>query len=179
VSAPLDELYFTWLYDHVADSSIEDPSKTYWELLRQMYCKEFVWFVPNDDNRIEDGRDLRLEFFNDFPDLDVDSDWVDQGCSIFELMVGLSRRLSFEAEGAPHRWFWEMMSNLKISNFSDDFYHSVSNADLVIEGILDNVIWRTYKKNGDGGLFPLKNPTRDQRNVEIWYQLNAYLLESE
>ena len=29
----------------------------------------------------------------------------------------------------------------------------------------------------DGGLFPLKFVKQDQRFVELWYQLNAYILE--
>ena len=37
---------------------------------------------------------------------------------------------------------------------------------------------RRYKRSGEGGLFPLKNAAKDQRKVEIWYQLSSYLLEN-
>jgi hypothetical protein len=30
-----------------------------------------------------------------------------------------------------------------------------------------------------GGFFPLTHPNDDQRKVEIWYQMNAYLDELE
>jgi hypothetical protein len=39
------------------------------------------------------------------------------------------------------------------------------------------VIWRTYDRRGHGGLFPLQRSNRDQRRVEIWYQLSEYLLQ--
>jgi hypothetical protein len=44
---------------------------------------------------------------------------------------------------------------------------------------LDRVIYRNYESNGHGGFFPLEDPDEDQRRVELWYQLNAYLNERE
>jgi hypothetical protein len=32
--------------------------------------------------------------------------------------------------------------------------------------------------DGSGGLFPLKNPQQNQRTTEIWYQMNAWLMEN-
>lgn len=170
---PLDELYFIWLYRQVANPDIAEPSLTYWKLLKELFTKEFVWLIPNDDNRIEDGKALRIEFIQDEGLTEVDRDWIELGCSMFELMVGLSRRLAFEAEGEPHFWFWTMMENLGIHKYSDDRRF----ARIHINKILDRVIFRTYKENGFGGLFPLKHPEQDQRNVELWYQLSAYVLE--
>lgn len=170
---PLDELYFIWLYRQVANPDIAEPSLTYWKLLKELFTKEFVWLIPNDDNRIEDGKALRIEFIQDEGLTEVDRDWIELGCSMFELMVGLSRRLAFEAEGEPHFWFWAMMENLGIHKYSDDRRF----ARIHINKILDRVIFRTYKENGFGGLFPLKHPEQDQRNVELWYQLSAYVLE--
>ena len=170
---PLDELYFTWLYRQVADPQITDKSLTYWKLLKELYTKEFVWLVPNDDNRIEDGKALRIEFIHDEQLDDVDQGWLDLGCSMFELMVGLARRLEFEADGEAHYWFWHMMENLGLERYSDNRRLPRTH----IDKILDRVIFRNFKPNGDGGLFPLKNPKKDQRKVELWYQLNSYVLE--
>jgi hypothetical protein len=47
-----------------------------------------------------------------------------------------------------------------------------------VNQILTNLVERTYQKNGKGGLFPLKQPAKDQRRVEIWYQMAAYLNEN-
>jgi len=176
MKAPLDELYFVWLCDQVGDSKVKNPARTYWRVLKLLYEKEFVWFVPNDDNRIEDGKDLRYEFVDQTGLKDVDPNWIQLGCSMLELMIALSRRLAFEAEGEPRDWFWELMKNIGLGGYTDDRIptrYSEKNVD----EILDRVLWRTYKRNGSGGLFPLKDPKEDQREIEIWYQLNAYLLE--
>jgi hypothetical protein len=173
--APLDELYFTWLYGQVGSVEITDPSVTYWGILKQLYTKEFVWVVPNDDNRLEDGRDLRLEFLVEEKIVpDEDETWMRLGCSMLEMMVGLSRRLSFEAGGESSRWFWQLMKNLKLDECTDD----QTIVEREVDNMLDRVIWRTYRRNGLGGLFPLKKSKDDQRGIEIWYQLCAYLLEN-
>jgi len=175
VAQPLDESYFEWLYNQVADPHIEDPSLTYWNILRRLYGREFVWTVPHDENRSEEGKQLRNEFIEDLGLKHVDRNWMNLGCSMFELMVGLARRLQFEVEGEPHYWFWTLMDNLGISQYSDDQRIPTGR----IEKILDTVIDRTYKRNGLGGFFPLKHAEKDQRKVELWYQLNAYVLEPE
>lgn len=170
---PLDELYFTWLYRQVANPDIEDKSLTFWKLLKELYTKEFVWLIPNDDNRLEDGKALRIEFIQEEGLRDVDPEWLQLGCSALELMVGLSRRLSFEAEGEPYYWFWDLMENLNLHRYSDDRRLPRKH----IQKVLDQVIFRTYERDGTGGLFPLNDPSQDQRKVELWYQLSAYVLE--
>lgn len=175
---PLDELYFVWLYGQVGDTLIENPTRTYWKMLRQLYTKEFVWIIPNDDNRIEDGKELRYEFVDDSKLTDVDPGWLQLGCSMFELLVGLSRRLSFEAGGEPRDWFWQLIDNLGLYGYHDKRYNTKpETSEKVIDTILDRVIWRNYSANGRGGLFPLKHPRQDQTGVELWYQLNAYVME--
>jgi hypothetical protein len=178
MSEPLDELYFVWLYRQVGDPDIKSPTRTYWRMFRKLFTKEFVWVIPNDDNRIEDGKDLRYEFVDQTNLNDIDPGWIHLGCSMFELLVGLSRRLSFYTEGDPKGWFWHLIENVHLEVFTDAHMkrghtHSEGN----IDDILDRIIWRTYDYNGRGGLFPLEFPKDDQRTVELWYQLNAYLLE--
>lgn len=173
MNEPLDELYLSWLYELIADKEAASPSKTYWKLAQHMYTTEFVWLVPNDDNRIEDGRDLRWEFIEDLGLEDIDPAWLHLGCSMLEMLIGLSRRLSFIADGQPRDWFWHLVTNLGIS-YSDRRYNEKN-----VEEALNAVVWRTYRRNGHGGLFPLKNARHDQRDEEIWHQLNAYLLEGQ
>jgi len=170
---PLDELYFVWLYSQVADPELTDPSLTFWNLLKILFTREFIWLIPNDDNRLEDGKALRQEFIHDESLREVDSEWIGLGCSVLELMVGLARALSFEADGEPHYWFWRMMQNIGLHKYSDDKRLQKKQ----VEKILDRVIFRNYKANGEGGFFPLENPDQDMRKVELWYQLGAYVLE--
>lgn len=171
----LDEHYLTWLYSQVGSVKVRNPSKSYWSLFKQLYSTEFVWFIPNDDNRVEDGRDLRFEFLSDVGRND-DSDWINLGCSVMELLVALSRRLAFEAGGDSHDWFWVLIGNLGLSDYTDS-YILKNSAEEEIEDVVNTMIWRTYDHDGHGGLFPLQDAQRDQRDVELWYQLSAYVLE--
>lgn len=169
----LDELYLHWLYSQVGDVKVRNKSRTYWDLLAQLYSKQFVWFIPNDDNRVLDGIDLRHEFILD-AGVGFDNDWLARPCSILELCVALSRRLAFEGEGQPSAWFWVLMTNLGLQHCTDRPKYDQSEVD----ARLDAVIWRTYEPDGRGGLFPLRYPSKDQREVELWYQMNAYLLDA-
>lgn len=175
MSEPLDELYFTWLYSQVGDSNITNPNRTYWGMTKQLFTKEFIWFVPNDDNRIADGKDLRYEFVEQSELEDVDLRWMKQGCSMLELLIGLSRRLAFEAEGEARDWFWHMLKNLELDIYNDRRQPSSVNQ---IDEILDRVIWRTYGINGEGGIFPLRYARDNQRKIELWYQMSSYVQEA-
>ena len=172
---PLEELYFRWLYSQVGSVKTRLKSKTYWGLLRQLHTKEFVWFIPNDDNRVMDGLQLRADFCAESGIEAVDEGWAAIGCSFLEMVIALTRRLSFEAEGEPLMWFWKLMRNLELTVWTDDQKIPVEE----ISEKLDRVIWRTYEPNGRGGLFPIKNPDRDQTQVELWYQLNGYLMDND
>ena len=133
-------------------------------------------FAVSHRHRIEDGKDLRYEFVEQSGLEDVDRAWTQLGCSILELLVGLSRRLAFEAEGQPYEWFWQLVINAGLSKFSDSAMVYEFSEEMIDE-ILDRIIFRTYTPDGHGGLFPLQRPEHDQRKIELWYQLNAYLLE--
>lgn len=176
LAKPLDETYLQWLYRQVADPAERRASRSYWNLLRQMYTHEFVWLIPNDDNRVEDGRALRREFVSAMGYRSVDRNWLELGCSTLEVLIALSRWLSFEAdEGEPADWFWHMMRNLGLNVWNDRRHIPVED----VEDVLDRLMWRQYEPTGEGGLFPLSYPSEDQRKVEIWYQLNAYLIEHD
>lgn len=174
---PLDELYLKWLYRQVASVKLRNPARTYWSLIRHLYTREFLWSVPNDDNRVEDGRALRDEFSTEL-EITPDPEWMELNCSILEMLIGLARRLSFESEGEPDVWFWHMLENLSLRDYSDAVYNKRNDrarpsVDLVINRLID----RQYYPDGRGGLFPLAYPPEDQRDVEIWYQMSHYLLE--
>lgn len=177
IAVPLDEAYIQWLYSQVGSVKIRHSSSTYWNLLRQLYTKEFVWFVPNDDNRAEDGKSLRYEFIEELELELVDREsreWMLMPCSFLEMIIALAKRMAREDGDSPRGWFWHFIQVLGLDVYAD-------NIDLPhqeIEEILDRVIWRTYRRDGHGGLFPLKHPREDQREVEIWYQFSAYFREN-
>jgi hypothetical protein len=168
----LDELYFEWLFKSVSFNHKE----TYLSLCEQLYHTDFKWFVPNDDNRVEDGRLLRSDFLDESKLYTESDDWFIRDCSMLELILGISYRLSFESTVEHDIWFWEILENLNLTKYTDSFYTEGSYKE--IDRILQKINKRTYRANGEGGLFPLRYASEDQRKIEIWYQMSAYLLEN-
>lgn len=171
-SGELNVRYLTWLYGQVASTKTRTGPKTYWNLLNQLFHIEFAWFVPNDDNRAEDGRELRAEWAS-IEGENPPHEWLSLGCNFLELLIGLARRLAFETDSKAADWFWQLISNLGLSGYTDRKYFEAEE----VEDVTHRVIFRSYDRNGNGGLFPLRCASKDQRKVEIWYQLSEYLLQ--
>jgi len=149
-------------------------------LLERLNWHEFYSLVPNDDNRGEDGLKLR-EIFLDEVGRKASSYLPSGNCTILEMLIGLSFRMEGELEGGPQplearECFWLLMENVKLHQFDDITYRRHC-GDECVDTFVHGIIDRTYARNGDNGLFPLERPTKDQRQVEIWYQMSAYLLE--
>ena len=66
-------------------------------------------------------------------------------------MVGLSRRLEFEAGGQAHYWFWRLMENIGLRSFHDGIKRYPR---IYIDGILHSIIFRQYNSSGLGGWLP-------------------------
>lgn len=175
MTALIDQVYFTWLCDRVNCNYGKPNGKTYFGLLGQLHSKEFVWVVPNDDNRLEDAMDLRYEFHNDNG---IDNpDTLLQGVpplSVLEVIIGLSRRLAFLDSGEPGDRAWLLIENLGLHNQCDPITRLKAE---FIDDALETLIWRTYEPDGVGGFFPLAFPYENQTKVEIWRQMSAYISE--
>jgi len=166
----LDYNYYEWLI-----SQIRSPRKrTYKDLFSRMHNLEFVWFVPNDDNRMQDALELREEFLyeNDGSSQRLSLKWV----TFLEVLVALSRRVAFTGGGDAESWAWRLIKNLHLEKMSDPVTETKARR---IDDTLYTLIWRTYSASGRGGFFPLKFPTKDQTKLEIWDQMNAYIIEME
>ena len=161
--------YLHWLIPQVREGA-GHQHKTYSDLLELMHAKEFVWLVPNDDNRIVDGLDLRAEFIDesDAPG-DLSSEMLG-ACSVLEVLIGLA----FAAGGEEESWAWQLLDNLELVKMHDPI--STRKARKTDE-ILETLIWRRYEPDGQGGFFPLAFPEEDQTKLEIWYQMSAYISE--
>lgn len=177
----LEDAYFEWLYSQVGPLKNRNPARNFWHLCLKLYTTEFVWFVPNDDNRVEDGKELRLEFLSStrYPLDDPHGLFMNLGCSMLEMLVALARLAAFETGRDVVEWFWRFMHNLELDGYSDQVYNrSVGDGvDEGVEEVLDRLNQRTYSRNGKGGLFPLRRARQDQREIELWYQMSSYLLE--
>ena len=163
---PIEESYFNWLCAKVL--SVNVP--VYGRLMRILYGTEFAWVVTGDHNRADDGRELRDDFLRETY-LRKDRAWYNAPCSVLEVLIALAKRAAFQTEKPVKEWFWIFIANLEL-----DEYRQVSDSDVpIIEEILDDFVWRQYEFSGHGGIFPLRWPKRDQREVELWYQLFDYL----
>lgn len=176
----LADRYFEFLYKKVANPGISNPRHSFQKLLRVFYSTEFTWIHPRDENRAKDVQALRMEFLEE-TDADTNEDplWLDSGCDMFELCIRLSRMLAFAdpEAGNEKEWFWELIKNLGLYAYNDA--NLTERGEEHIHTKLDAVISRRYTASGEGGLFPLDypKPGTDQRKLELWDQLNAYLLE--
>jgi hypothetical protein len=140
-----------------------------------MFKTEFIWIISGDDNRAEDGLNLRREFNDELNLFMNEESWFNSGCSVLEMLISFCSRASFQTDIDHTDWFWEIVSNLDLSDAYDDAFYSES----VIAKKLYDFVWRTYAYDGSGGLFPLRHPEEDQRKIEIWYQFCAYISENE
>src|SRR4051812_10218582 len=165
---PLRDHYIRWLENELTSES-PYRDRSYFELTTLMFTTEFQWSVAMDDNRLADGLELRGEFSEQFS---VPRRAMNElgPCSFIEVLIGLSRRLSFVAGGTPTRWAWQLLVNLGLERMWDHLSRSKAQS---ASYILETVMSRSYNSNGGGGFFPLAWPDRDQRDVELWYQLNA------
>ena len=70
-----------------------------------------------------------------------------------------------------------MIDNLGMTNFTDDLLGidwTIEDAEQIID------IWmsRQFEPDGKGSIFPVKTTTFDQRNVEMWYQMQEWFKEN-
>lgn len=167
VTSQTEYAYYDWLV-----SQIEVPvGRTYNYLFERMHNLEFVWTIPHDDNRVRDAVDLRTEFMNG-----RHRGSISTPISILEVLIALSRRTEFTAGGKASVWAWRLIKNLKLNKMSDPVTDEQANK---IDDILDALVWRTYQRDGRGGFFPLKDSLEDQTKLELWYQMNLYVMELE
>lgn len=164
--------YREWLRDLVWR-----PGPFHETILNVAWITPFIYFVDNDDNRSEDGIDLRSRFNHETPY------WLPDigNCRILEMLIGLAIRLNeqtydYENPDRVKYWFWLLISNLGLDTPNDGYLiDSVEE----IGDAFDILNMRQYNPDGSGGgLFPLKDPKQDQREIEIWYQMQAWLGEN-
>jgi hypothetical protein len=165
--------YKEWLYDLVGVSGQD----SYYLLLNELWMYHFTWTVNNDGNRAADGRNLRHDFAGDqtYSDYDIDDSTMPD-CTVLEMIIGLSYRIEDLTGREMIEWFWELIGNLGLNIFTDEAFYDVGGLSKV-QFIVENMLRRCYKKNGVGGLFPLNYPQKDQRRIELYYQMCEYLSE--
>lgn len=156
--------YFLWLCDQIEDCELSDEEE---DLLSALYATPFKVVMEMDEDREADGLALRDEY----TDRDI---LPEMPCTVLEVLVALARRMAFELSSStdeieePERYFWEMVWNLGLNLHNQEDW----------EAIIEDWLARDFRPSGAGSPFPLSSPTRDQRYVDLRYQMSAYLNEN-
>lgn len=164
--------YFEWLYE-LACGERFSKEISYRRLLRYLYETEFIFYIPRDVNRAEDGKDLRNRYQREYG---RSTPCDNEPCSVLEMILALSIRCEetiMDDPGMGNRtgqWFWEMIRNLGLSSMYDSRFDK-----RYVKDAVTRFLEREYEPNGKGGLFYVKNADCDLRTIEIWYQLCRYL----
>lgn len=140
--------------------------------------KEFYYFIENDINRYNDGIYVRRDFacetlYDDYSSLN-------QPCNCLEMIYGLAKRINdiiynpdFPIDNTKECVFC-MLQNLGLLIFDDKYFEVYGGKQKVFD-ILEVFLDRSYDFYGNGGLFPNNKSKKDQRNMEIWYQMADYV----
>ena len=172
----LREKYFEWLCSKIID---DDSSVKYSKLMSCLYDTIFVPIMSMDDNRGDDGKNLRYRFGreNNIPSSVILIELDDKhNSSILEMMIALSIRCEEtimtddEYGDRTGEWFWNMIVSLGLGTMNDLRFD-----EKYVNIVLDRFIKRQYKRNGEGGLFTINGIKKDMRKFEIWYQMCWYL----
>ena len=169
--------YFEWLIGLSVNLCRDYGS--YRKLFGYLYSREFYSDVENDENRAEDGLDLRMRFAEDsnytYRDIYI---YLDEPCSVLEMMLGLALRCEEHIMGDPEigdrtgLWMHAMLESLHLADQTDDVYDEEKAVNAI-----DILLSHGYKRNGDGGLFTITKRREDMRKTEIWCQMCWYLVE--
>ena len=162
--------YHEWLLEFVRADLPEH--RRYKRVLKFLDEKPFSYILLMDKNREADGYELRCEF------MEETGLGVTGPVSCMEVLCALSRRIEMEIMGEPgndhfEKWFWVMFKNLELDEYTDDTFDRYK-----VNEILDKWLQRRFKTNGKGSIFLTSKTDIDQREVDMWYQMQRYLNEN-
>lgn len=170
----INDEYFEWLCELI-DADRFDKQLSYRKLLMRLHSIEFTWFIPKDDNRADDGVQLRRRFAIVQDDMRIVR-YIQGPCSVLEMMIALAIRCEETIMddallgNRTGQWFWGMVHNLGLSPMRD-----ISFDKNYVDDVITRLLNREYEPDGKGGLFTVRHCKHDMRTVEIWRQLSWYL----
>ena len=170
----IEDGYVAWLKNQAMGQD-----RSYDELLDFLYEKTYFFTLRMDENRAEDGIELR--YIYEMENGIDDESGLDPGrdCSMLEMMVGLARRcenqimVDMEEGAQPERWFMVMLTNLGLLDFVNEEF-DVRKVNDIIERFLSH----RYSYFGEGSLFYVRYPRNDMRKTDLWYQAMWYFTEN-
>jgi hypothetical protein len=173
------EDYLTHLYLGYLESLI-GGGEGYKNLINGLFKREFYSPLERDSNRAAYGLLLRKQFLDIYGFDNSDLNFLGP-CSVLEMMIALADGIDTYGSidmlpiERTTRYFWMMVCNLGLDGLVDANWNYTSEG--YFNHVIDVLLDRKYAANGSGGLFPLQKPMADQRDVEIWFQMQSYFLE--
>lgn len=168
--------YLHWLYFDILDGP-EGHFNAFKSLFKTLLSIPYRWVHPMDENRCKDGLAMREDYCSDYG---YEIDDILGDCSVLEMLIALSYRIEKEIMAPAvgkfdcFRWFWGMIEHLELDDFDENGYD-----EGWIYSIIDRFLDRKYDENGEnGGLFPLHFCKKAAYEMEIWDQMNEYLVEN-
>ena len=144
-----------------------------WDVLSDI---EYVWIHPMDQNRAEDGLELRQDFEYETGEyLDKTSGLMPK-CTFFEMLAALSIRCenqlmrNVDAGDRTSKWFFEFLDNLGLTKYTVSKWKGHSGEE--IRDIVED------EMSGRCIMFPLQKHVINQRNEQLWKQMTAYINEN-
>ena len=176
--------YLEWLESYTIDERLSDDRRPrYSYLLRKLWSMPFHGSIGNDDDRGDEGLELRARYnYILAKNSNIDASRFPEAgdifgeCRVLEMLIALSMRMydlmqDMGVYNSVSRWFWEIMHNVGFDTLDDGVYLE-SNGDEVVENVVTDILDLRERKSGrPGGWFYVS----DWRKLEIWYQMHEYL----
>lgn len=173
--------YFTYLVDKFLPGFGD-----YGFLIYALYNKEFYSSVFMDSNREADGLELRNDYFEESEtpiEYKIPFNNILARARVLEVLIGLCIRAQtcIDIHNGINRgiFFRIMLENLGLKEFTNEYVVKSGDAVEEIDFILNRFLDRKYNPDGtNGGLFPLRYAKKDLRELELWDQMNAFVIEN-
>lgn len=178
--------YYHWLCDRIA---LHNPQQYgYREVCARLMVAPFTAHGFDDSLRVEEALYLRRSYARTMDGVDENKKRTFYrslgSASFFEVMVILVEQMAFEVHGIPliddnpASFFLELLDNSGLGYLNDEAFEQDSEqASEEFERITKTINDKLYLPNGEGGFFPLDNPSEDMREIGLLQQLDRYLVE--
>ena len=164
--------YIQWLCRFLGDIN------GYSKLLDYLYQADFVWIIPMDENRAKDGINLRFQFCDIYrlDSTQMQEIFGSKPCSMLEMMIALAIRIEDDFMGTENqnntsRWFWSMIFSMGLQLQKDEYFNPEK-----VDSVILHFIEHRYGTDGRGSLFHVPMRNVDFRNLQIWDQMNYWLI---